>query len=711
MTLAWILSSCALILVVLALRAAAGSRISARLRYALWAVVLVRLLVPVQLFPSPVSGLTLPRLPAAMDQDTVYVMPTVRTPVQDAESVGVYVEDGEILLDTNPAGYSRLEGGGQTVVRYLDRISRKDLLILLWGLGSFAVLITLLSANLRFFRRLRRTRRPLGTGRSFPGIYVAEGLPSPCLFGLFRPAVYVTEEAAGDGTVLRHVLAHECTHYRHLDHIWSFLRCVALAIHWWNPLVWLAVILSRRDGDLACDEGALRRLGDGERTAYGKTLLTLTTAKPQPGDLLSCATTMTGGKRSLRERIRRIASHPKQLAGAAAAAACVMLLAAACAFGRVEPAPPATLEELLEGVRAEDISEIADASDLTAEELAQALGQAAGHTVSGKEGEDIFCGELEIRLSSGDALRVQPARKKYMLRVTRETADTADTLYLEDQPLHTLVMETSENCLQYASDHPDILDDALQDYLRQLTAEDIAGHDALLPLKEEELARLLNRAAGHQVSRTYQYDSEIADEVGLTTVTLSMWDDSKLLLVVCMEESVYICHQTEHSALAGFFNFPELRWMLFRQRDLSETPLLETLFAAVQAENVTYLDAGPDAAAQSLADALNQASKTFSVSQGGVRDVTGWRQATIGLRIPEWSTTQDQLVALDTWNAENLIQVSCSGYQMEVIVSEDASPGGTYIRDIPYSYTGLIEDPGLYQWIRRYGRDPMDRAS
>ena len=47
---------------------------------------------------------------------------------------------------------------------------------------------------------------------------------------------------------LRHVLAHELTHYAHKDHIWSLLRCLALALHWYNPLVWLAAALSKRDG-------------------------------------------------------------------------------------------------------------------------------------------------------------------------------------------------------------------------------------------------------------------------------------------------------------------------------------------------------------------------------------------------------------------------------------------------------------------------------
>ena len=68
----------------------------------------------------------------------------------------------------------------------------------------------------------------------------------------------------------RYALAHELTHYRHLDHIWSLVRLVCLALWWFHPLVWAAAWLSRRDGELACDEGVLERLGSEHRLPYGR---------------------------------------------------------------------------------------------------------------------------------------------------------------------------------------------------------------------------------------------------------------------------------------------------------------------------------------------------------------------------------------------------------------------------------------------------------
>ena len=125
------------------------------------------------------------------------------------------------------------------------------------------------------------------------------------------------------------MLAHEQTHARHLDPLWSLLRGVCLTVYWFDPLVWLAAVLSREDGELACDEGTLRALGADERTAYGKALLALVPVCDKPQNPLLGATTMTSGKRSLKERITRIAENRQ--AKTAAVFAAVALAALVCA--------------------------------------------------------------------------------------------------------------------------------------------------------------------------------------------------------------------------------------------------------------------------------------------------------------------------------------------------------------------------------------------
>ena len=180
----WIVSSSLLILVVLVLRAALGRRIGAGLRYGLWSVVLVRLLVPVAFFTLAVTPLPAVKAPEALHEESIYVLPVDHTPVEES---GVrFVEDGtmEPFGDPGSFGYPRLEDEGRTVTRYAEKISPLELLGWIWAAGAAVMALILITANARFALRLRRVRHLLeGTAAPVP-VYAAPGLPSPCLTGL-----------------------------------------------------------------------------------------------------------------------------------------------------------------------------------------------------------------------------------------------------------------------------------------------------------------------------------------------------------------------------------------------------------------------------------------------------------------------------------------------------------------------------------------------
>ena len=330
----WVLTSAFLILAVTALRALLGRRVSAGLRYALWAVVLARLLVPVQLFTTPVAGTSVLRETGVEQWVTAPTLLPDSVPAVSAvpaDPSPTELPDGTLIVPQPDPAPATVKVRPIPVLRILGG---------LWLAGTAATGAAFALSNLRFARRLRRARVPLeGADCPLP-VYLADDLPSPCLFGLLRPAVYLTSAAASDPAMLRHVLAHEVTHFRHRDHLWNALRGLALAVHWWDPLVWLAAALSRRDCELACDEGALKRLGDGERIAYGRTLLALITVKPRPGDLLRCSTTMTGGQKSVFDRMSRIAKAPKRWLGAAVLTVALAALACVCAFGSAADPKP-----------------------------------------------------------------------------------------------------------------------------------------------------------------------------------------------------------------------------------------------------------------------------------------------------------------------------------------------------------------------------------
>lgn len=109
--------------------------------------------------------------------------------------------------------------------------------------------------------------------------------------------------------------------------------------------MWLAAVLSREDGELACDEGTLRALGADERTAYGKALLSLVPVCTKPQNPLLGATTMTGGKKSLKERVTRIAENRQAKTAAVFAAVALAALVCAVSFTGAPDTPPEVTQE------------------------------------------------------------------------------------------------------------------------------------------------------------------------------------------------------------------------------------------------------------------------------------------------------------------------------------------------------------------------------
>ena len=343
MMLNWIISSSLLIVAVIVLRFALRGKVSPAIGYALWLVVLVRLLVPGSVMHIPFSA-------ATVVENTQLSQDLERLEYVDAVE---HADDGSVLGIMHDYVYN-MEindwADTHTIVDYSadeEEFSRwqrssnvknfgKNILRPAWIAGIVLVAVWFVGVNVVFTRRLRRSRQRLEVDCPHP-VYVSDVVETPCLHGLIAPAVYVTPAVAADEVALRHVLSHELSHYRHGDHIWGIFRAAALALHWYNPLVWWAAALSRRDAELSCDEAAIARLGEGQRTDYGRTLIGLS-CRGGGRDLLLNATTMTGSKRGLRERIVLIAEKPQTKAAAVFFAAGILIFAAVFTFAGSVPA-------------------------------------------------------------------------------------------------------------------------------------------------------------------------------------------------------------------------------------------------------------------------------------------------------------------------------------------------------------------------------------
>ena len=322
----WIASSCALILAVLLLRRLLRGRIGPGLQYALWLLVLVRLLLPVSFGAARVSVQNLVRDAdeRAASRVVTYVNQTAPNPGPFEPAPAQSVPAQPQYTQSAAAPQSQPEAPLTETAR---PVMLSDILRCAWYAGMSAMALWLIATNLAFRARLaKRARRIEYPGCKLP-LYITEAVETPCLFGVLRPAIYITPEAASEPETLAHSVEHELTHYRHGDHIWALLRCICLVLHWYDPLVWLAAALSRRDAELACDEATIRRLGEAERAAYGRTLIRISCECR--ATLLRTATTMNCGKRGLRERIALIAKRPKT----AAYALVILILAAIAVTG------------------------------------------------------------------------------------------------------------------------------------------------------------------------------------------------------------------------------------------------------------------------------------------------------------------------------------------------------------------------------------------
>lgn len=342
-----LLTSSVLILALAALRQVLGKHVSKRFQYALWGLVLLRLLIPVQFGSLSFSVTSL-----AQDSEPIAAIEYQISQPMAKPDYGVVYQD--IRQDYQDQGYdvSAPEITTQIVQETQERMNLPtwgEILKFLWLTGIAAMAVWFTIVNLRFQRSARKNAERLHVESPIP-VYVSDGVASPCLTGLIRPVVYLTPACAGDERLCRHALIHELTHYRHGDHIWSILRSLCLCVYWFNPLVWLAAILSRRDCELACDEGALKRLGEDERLSYGRSLVDVVAGSLSPKHLMEAATAMNESKRQITERVNRIVKKPKFYVLSAICLLLAAALIAGCAFAGSTPKPESDKYLLLETV-------------------------------------------------------------------------------------------------------------------------------------------------------------------------------------------------------------------------------------------------------------------------------------------------------------------------------------------------------------------------
>lgn len=442
-----ILTSSVLILIILMLRHFIGGKISMRLRYALWLLAAVRLIMPINVGSSSTSVLNLLPVMARHSEENILadrisgeenekehtngIVPAEPESVRNqstAEPETMGEQSAAVPEDTFGQNSALSEKGLVDYGNAWANVPEKNephnlsniwrnVLVVIWFAGIVLMGSYITLTQLRFVRYLHRNREAVSVkavskewekrlSEHGMQLYQVQGLPSPCLVGR---NIYIDRKLCRETDRLPHILAHEYCHARQHDTLWALLRSVLTAVYWFHPLVWAAAYGAKQDSELACDEAAVALLGENSRYEYGRTLLYLLEGGSNKIGYAGMILTMDGRKSGIRERVSMLAGRHRSSKRAAAAVAVIMCIACGCAFtGAKDAKQPENSRE------AEDISSYEEAIKRLSEEnavlekekgqLAEALEETQKQLSEAKE--------LEVTETSQEEQRAEQLKAK-----------------------------------------------------------------------------------------------------------------------------------------------------------------------------------------------------------------------------------------------------------------------------------------------------------
>ena len=228
--------------------------------YALWAVVLFRLLCPVSLSGSL----------SMLD----WFQPEVTTVSERTSAVSylpvryVYTSEQENLPQPTLQQDHDSQPSRQ---KTSPSLSVMTITAYLWAAGVCLMVLRSVIQYLGLHRKL------IGSIVYRGEVYLADYIDTPFTLGILRPRIYLPFQTPQEER--RYIIAHERHHIRRGDHVMKLLAYGALCIHWFNPLVWAAFLLAGKDMEMSCDEAVIRKLGEHIRADYSATLLRMATHK------------------------------------------------------------------------------------------------------------------------------------------------------------------------------------------------------------------------------------------------------------------------------------------------------------------------------------------------------------------------------------------------------------------------------------------------
>ena len=324
------------------------SRAPKKYSYALWGIVLFRLLCPVSL-PSVFSVLNLAHVEVKEGGEVAYIsenislgqgnpdlsaeqkFPMQQRPVKERES-SLKAKEEEAF------GIKSVEDETGALVK----VEEKQNSFLFLGMqSSFWFAVWLIGAGILAGSRLlsgMRLSRQVSCSIQIQGnIYLADYIASPFVLGMLHPKIYLP--SCIEEKEQEYIILHEQCHIARKDYFIKILAFLAVCIHWFNPLVWMAFFLAGKDMEMSCDEEVMRKMDRDIRAEYAESLLRFTVGKRKiPGMLLAF------GEGDVKKRIKNIMDYKKPTAVVSVIGIVGCLLGGICLI--TNPKPEKVMQDL-----------------------------------------------------------------------------------------------------------------------------------------------------------------------------------------------------------------------------------------------------------------------------------------------------------------------------------------------------------------------------
>ncbi len=154
-------------------------------------------------------------------------------------------------------------------------------------------------------------------------VYQSENVVSPFVLGIIKPKIYLPFQM--DGENLAHVIAHEQSHIRRKDHWWKPFGFLLLALHWFNPFIWLGYVLLCRDIELACDEKVIKAMDNEAKADYTEALVACSVSRRS---IAACP--LAFGEVGVKARVKSVMNYKKPAFWIIVAAVIICMAVAAC---------------------------------------------------------------------------------------------------------------------------------------------------------------------------------------------------------------------------------------------------------------------------------------------------------------------------------------------------------------------------------------------